>query len=58
MKENNKLTELKLNQEFLDKYSDITLEKKQMKINYIKDKENKEKLKKIKEDVCIYINTI
>ena len=58
MKENNKLTELKLNQDFLDKYSDITLEKKQMKINYIKDKENKEKLKKIKEDVCIYINTI
>ena len=48
LKENIKLAELKKNKEFLDKSSDIALEKKQLQINYIKDKENKEKQNKIK----------
>ena len=48
LKENIKLAEIKRNKEFLDKSSDIALEKKQLQINYLKDKENKEKQKNIK----------
>ena len=48
LKENIKLAELKKNKEFLDKSSDIAQEKKQLQINYIKDKENKEKQNNIK----------
>ena len=48
LKENIKLAELKKNKEFLDKSSDIAQEKKLLQINYIKDKENKEKQNNIK----------
>ena len=48
LKENIKLAEIKRNKEYLDKSSDIALEKKQLHINFIKDQENKEKQKNIK----------